>query len=82
LLSFALKEVPLKPNRILLQVATLMGGLATQNVGIGTNTPTERAHVAANLPLDNAFMPSNQAGAVGPYPFRAGSRRGTSPVTQ
>ena len=65
LLSFALKEVPLKPNRTLLQVAPLMGGLATQNVGIGTNTPTERAHVAANLPLDNAFMPSNQVGAVG-----------------
>jgi hypothetical protein len=42
-----------------------MGGLAAQNVGIETNTPTERAHVAANLPLDNAFMPGNQAGAVG-----------------
>jgi hypothetical protein len=42
-----------------------MGGLAAQNVGIETNTPTERAHVAANLRLDNAFMPGNQAGAVG-----------------
>ena len=65
MLSFALKEVPLKPNRTLLQVAPLMGGLAAQNVGIETNTPTERAHVAANLHLDNAFMPGNQPGAVG-----------------
>ena len=65
LLSFALKEVPLKPNRTLLQVAPLMGGLAAQNVGIGTSTPTERLHVAGNLRLDNTFMPGNQAGAVG-----------------
>ena len=82
LLSFVLKEVPLKPERILLQVALLMGGLAAQNVGIGTNAPTQRSHVAGNLRSDSAFMPGNQVGAVGPYPFRAGSRRGTSPVTQ
>jgi len=72
----------MKPERILLQVALLMGGLAAQNVGIGTNAPTQRSHVAGNLRSDSAFMPGNQAGAVGPYPFRAGSRRGTSPVTQ
>jgi hypothetical protein len=42
-----------------------MGKLAAQNVGIGTNTPTERLHVVGNLHLDNAFMPGNQAGAVG-----------------
>jgi hypothetical protein len=54
-----------KPERILLQVALLMGGLGAQNVGIGTSTPTERLHVAGNLHLDNAFMPSNQPGAVG-----------------
>jgi len=42
-----------------------MGELATQNVGIGTNTPTERAHLAADLRLDNTFMPGNQVGAVG-----------------
>jgi len=65
LLSFALKEVPLKPNRTLLQVAPLMGGLAAQNVGIGTNAPTQRSHVAGNLRSDSAFMPGNQAGAVG-----------------
>jgi hypothetical protein len=40
-----------------------MGGLAAQNVGIGTSTPTERLHVAGNLRLDNAFMPGNQAEA-------------------
>ena len=78
LLSFALKEVPLKPNRILLQVAPLMGELATQNVGIGTNTPTERAHVAANLRLDNAFMLGNQAWAVGNILLSQGA--GVAPV--
>ena len=55
----------MKPERILLQVALLLGGLAAQNVGIGTNNPTERLHVAGNLRLDTAFMPGNQAGAVG-----------------
>jgi len=65
LLSFALEEVPMKPNCTLLQVALLMGGLAAQNVGIGTNNPTQRLHIAGNLCLDNAFMPGNQAGAVG-----------------
>jgi hypothetical protein len=65
LLNFALKEVLMKPERILLQVALLMGGLAAQNVGIGISTPTERLHVAGNLRLDNAFMPGNQPGAVG-----------------
>ncbi len=65
LLSFALKEVPLKPNRTLIQVILLMGGLAAQNVGIGTNAPARRLHVAGNLRLDNVFMPGNQAGALG-----------------
>jgi len=65
LLSFALKEVIMKPERILLQVALLMGGLAAQNVGIGTNAPTQRSHLAGNLRSDSAFMPGNQAGAVG-----------------
>jgi hypothetical protein len=55
----------MKLERILLQVALLMGGLAAQNVGIGISTPTERLHVAGNLRLDNAFMPGNQPGAVG-----------------
>jgi hypothetical protein len=55
----------MKPDHTLPQVALLMGGLAAQNVGIGTNAPTQRLHVAGNLYLDNAFMPGNQAGAVG-----------------
>jgi len=42
-----------------------MGRLAAQNVGSGTNAPTQRLHVVGILRLDNAFMPSNQAGAVG-----------------
>jgi hypothetical protein len=42
-----------------------MGGLAAQNVGIGTDAPTQRLHVAGNLHLDNTFMPGNQARAVG-----------------
>ena len=73
LLSFALTEVPLKPNRILLQVAPLMGGLAAQNIGIGTSTPTERSRVAGNLRSDSAFMPGNQAGAVGNILLSQGS---------
>jgi len=55
----------MKPDRILLQVALLMGGLAAQNVGVGTSTPTERLHVVGNLRLDNALMPGDQVGAVG-----------------
>ena len=65
LLKFVLKEVIMKPDRILLQVALLMGGLAAQNVGVGTSTPTERLHVVGNLRLDNALMPGDQVGAVG-----------------
>jgi hypothetical protein len=72
----------MKPERILLQAALLMGGLAAQNVGIGTNTPTERLHVAGNLRLDNAFMPGNQAGAKGNILPFAGSRRGTTLVSK
>jgi len=68
----------MKPERILLQVALLMGGLAAQNVGIGTSTPTERLHVAGNLRLDNAFMPGNQAGAVGNILLSRGA--GVAPV--
>jgi len=68
----------MKPERILLQVALLMGGLAAQNVGIGTITPTERLHVAGNLRLDNAFMPGNQPGAVGNILLSQGA--GVAPV--
>jgi hypothetical protein len=68
----------MKPGRILLQVALLMGGLAAQNVGIGTSTPTERLHVAGNLRLDNAFMPGNQPGAVGNILLSRGA--GVAPV--
>jgi hypothetical protein len=55
-----------------------MGGLAAQNVGIGTSTPTERLHVAGNLRLDNAFMPGNQPGAVGNILISRGA--GVAPV--
>ncbi len=68
----------MKLERILLQVALLMGGLAAQNVGIGTSTPTERLHVAGNLRLDNAFMPGNQAGAVGNILLSQGA--GVAPI--
>ncbi|MEN3040847.1 MAG: hypothetical protein ABDH66_04835 [Bacteroidia bacterium] len=46
-------------------VACFTALLWAQNVGIGTSTPSERLHVAGNLRLDNAFMPGNNAGAVG-----------------
>lgn len=68
----------MKPNRILLSLALFTGWLAGQNVGIGTATPTERLHVAGNLRLDNAFMPGNQAGAVGNILLSQGA--GVAPV--
>lgn len=38
----------------------------SQKVGIGTNMPTERLHVAGgNFRLDGAFKPNNDAGIVG-----------------
>jgi len=49
-----------------------------QNVGIGTNAPTQRLHVAGNLRLDGAFMPGNQAGAIGNILLSQGA--GTPPV--
>jgi hypothetical protein len=55
-----------------------MGGLAAQNVGIETNTPTQRLHVVGNLHLDNTFMPSNQPGAVGNILLSQGA--GIAPV--
>jgi hypothetical protein len=55
-----------------------MGGLAAQNVGIGTSNPTQRLHVAGNLRLDNAFMPGNQPGAVGNILLSQGA--GVAPV--
>jgi hypothetical protein len=55
-----------------------LGWLAAQNVGIGTATPTQRLHVAGNLRLDNAFMPGNQAGAVGNLLLSQGA--GVAPV--
>lgn len=43
LLSFALEEAFMKPDRTLLQTALLRGKLAAQNVGTGTHAPTERS---------------------------------------
>ena len=74
MLSFALKEMPLKPNRTLLQVAPLMGGLATQNVGIGTNTPTHlgvnwgSSWMASALLLDS-IPPGLDANDYSPHEF-------------
>jgi hypothetical protein len=49
-----------------------------QNVGIGTNAPTERLHVAGNLRLDGAFMPNDQPGAIGNILLSQGA--GTPPA--
>ncbi|MCX7606088.1 MAG: hypothetical protein N2170_02320, partial [Bacteroidia bacterium] len=51
--------------RILIHAVCFATLVWAQNVGIGTSTPSERLHVAGNLRLDNAFMPGNNAGAVG-----------------
>ena len=49
-----------------------------QNVGIGTNAPTERLHVAGNLRIEGAFMPGGQSGSTGNILLSQGA--GTSPV--
>jgi hypothetical protein len=49
-----------------------------QNVGIGTNAPTQRLHVAGNLRLDGAFMPGNQPGNTGNILLSQGA--GTPPI--
>ncbi len=38
---------------------------ATGNVGIGTNAPSAKLHVAGDLQIDNAFKPSGSAGNAG-----------------
>jgi len=37
----------------------------TDNIGIGTPTPTEKLHIVGNLRFDNALMPNNLAGVSG-----------------
>jgi len=59
-------------------VALLLTFGVGQNVGIGTNAPTERLHVAGNLRLDGAFMPGNQPGAPGNILLSQGA--GTPPI--
>jgi len=54
----------MKTRQYFLVALLLTIGLG-QNVGIGTNAPTQRLHVAGNLRLDGAFMPGNQSGAAG-----------------
>jgi hypothetical protein len=54
----------MKTRKYFLVALLLTLGLG-QNVGIGTNAPTERLHVAGNLRLDGAFMPGNQPGNTG-----------------
>jgi len=54
----------MKTRQYFLVALLLTLGLG-QNVGIGTNAPTERLHVAGNLRLNGAFMPGNQPGAIG-----------------
>jgi hypothetical protein len=67
----------MKTRKYFLVALLLTFGLG-QNVGIGTNAPTQRLHVAGNLRLDGAFMPGNQAGAIGNILLSQGA--GTPPV--
>ena len=54
----------MKTRKYFLVALLLTLGLG-QNVGIGTNAPTQRLHVAGNLRLDGVFMPNDQPGATG-----------------
>jgi len=67
----------MKTRKYFLVALLLTFGLG-QNVGIGTNAPTQRLHVAGNLRLDGAFMPNNQPGATGNILLSQGA--GTPPV--
>jgi hypothetical protein len=67
----------MKTRKYFLVALLLTFGLG-QNVGIGTNTPTQRLHVEGNLRLEGAFMPGNQAGAAGNILLSQGA--GTPPV--
>jgi hypothetical protein len=67
----------MKTRKYFLVALLLTFGLG-QNVGIGTNAPTQRLHVAGNLRLDGAFMPGNQPGAIGNILLSQGA--GTPPV--
>lgn len=67
----------MKTRQYFLVALLLTFGLG-QNVGIGTNAPTERLHVAGNLRLQGAFMPNNQPGATGNILLSQGA--GTPPV--
>jgi len=59
------QNVTLMKTRKYFLVALLLTLGLGQNVGIGTNAPTQRLHVAGNLRLDGVFMPNNQPGAAG-----------------
>ncbi|RYE36866.1 MAG: hypothetical protein EOP42_01765 [Sphingobacteriaceae bacterium] len=48
------------------------------NVGIGTNTPTEKLDITGNLKFSGALMPNNSAGTAGYFLQSAGA--GTPPV--
>jgi len=67
----------MKTRKYFLVALLLTLGLG-QNVGIGTNAPTERLHVAGNLRLNGAFMPGNQPGATGNILLSQGA--GTPPL--
>jgi len=54
----------MKTRKYFLVALLLTLGLG-QNVGIGTNAPTQRLHVQGNLRLEGAFMPNDQPGAPG-----------------
>jgi len=54
----------MKTRKYFLVALLLTLGLG-QNVGIGTNAPTQRLHVAGNLRLDGVFMPNDQPGNPG-----------------
>jgi len=67
----------MKTRKYFLVALLLTLGLG-QNVGIGTNAPTQRLHVQGNLRLEGAFMPGNQAGNQGNILLSQGA--GTPPV--
>lgn len=65
-------------STLLLLTLVLMG--ISQNVGIGTTTPTEKLHVLGNLRFDGALMPNNLPGVIGDALISQGP--GVAPIWQ
>lgn len=64
--------------RIIFLLSGIVGFMFSQNVGIGTSTPSQKLHVNGNLRFDGALMPNGNAGTTGQVLISQGP--GVAPV--